>query len=91
MERKGKQERELQVIERIEPRPRVSELSYSQQRLWFLDKLIEGRAIYNMPMALLLQGHLDRDALRRAFEEVGRRHEILSVAACFRKRLGSLS
>lgn len=52
-------------------------LSSSQQRLWFLDRLQPGSASYVIPFALRLRGELDREALRRAFEEIVRRHEVL--------------
>ena len=51
-------------------------LSFAQQRLWFLDQLGAGEA-YNMPLVLRLEGTLDVEALRRAFEEIVRRHEAL--------------
>ena len=52
-------------------------LSFSQQRLWFLDKLQPGSALYNIPVVLRLKGRLDRAVLRRAVEEVVARHESL--------------
>jgi amino acid adenylation domain-containing protein len=52
-------------------------LSFAQQRLWFLDRLEPGRATYNLPFALRLEGALDVDALERSFREMVRRHEIL--------------
>ena len=51
-------------------------LSFAQQRLWFLDQMGTAQA-YNMPLALRLKGNLDREALRRAFEEIVKRHEAL--------------
>lgn len=51
--------------------------SFAQQRLWLLDRLYPGEAVYNEPQALRLRGPLDRDALRRALNEVVRRHEAL--------------
>ena len=68
---------------RIEPLPReelrdgVLDLSFSQQRLWFLDSLDPGRATYNIPLSLHLQGELDVAALAAALSEVVRRHEAL--------------
>ncbi|RKG69792.1 non-ribosomal peptide synthetase, partial [Corallococcus exercitus] len=55
------------------PRP----LSFAQQRLWLLDQLQPGDASYNLPTALQLSGHLDVEALRRAFESLVQRHEAL--------------
>ncbi|HVT15727.1 MAG TPA: amino acid adenylation domain-containing protein, partial [Thermoanaerobaculia bacterium] len=52
-------------------------LSFSQQRLWFLDRLTPGASVYNMPAAVRLTGLLDTAALARACTEVERRHEVL--------------
>jgi amino acid adenylation domain-containing protein len=52
-------------------------LSFPQQRLWFLDRLQPGRAVYNVPIALRLDGPLDPAALERSLGEVVRRHEPL--------------
>jgi acyl carrier protein/NRPS condensation-like uncharacterized protein len=62
----------------IVPTSRQDELplSFAQQRLWFLDQMGSGVA-YNMPLSLRLKGNLNREALRRAIEEIVRRHEAL--------------
>ncbi|HYX24727.1 MAG TPA: amino acid adenylation domain-containing protein, partial [Thermoanaerobaculia bacterium] len=52
-------------------------LSFAQRRLWFLHRLSPWSASYNVPAALRLSGRLDPEALRRSFEEVARRHEVL--------------
>ena len=52
-------------------------LSFAQQRLWFLDQLMPGSAMYNVPMALRLVGHLNVAALARTLSEIVRRHEAL--------------
>jgi amino acid adenylation domain-containing protein len=64
---------------RIEPVPRGGDLplSFSQQRLWFLDRLEPGTATYNIPLALHFAGGLDVPALAAALGEVARRHETL--------------
>src|SRR5688572_28795097 len=52
-------------------------LSFAQQRLWFLDQLEPGIAVYNVIEALHLNGLLDVEALERSFGEIVRRHEVL--------------
>ncbi|MEA2695447.1 MAG: hypothetical protein QOJ16_4834, partial [Acidobacteriota bacterium] len=52
-------------------------LSFSQQRLWFIDRLEPGSAAYNLTDALRLQGRLDRSLLERVVAEIVRRHEVL--------------
>ncbi|MGE0127956.1 MAG: amino acid adenylation domain-containing protein [Blastocatellales bacterium] len=63
----------------ITPVPRDQELplSFSQQRLWFLDQLEPGSSFYNVPAPARLTGKLDVAALRQAISEVIRRHEVL--------------
>jgi len=52
-------------------------LSFSQERLWFLDRLEQGSSAYNMPIAVRVQGKLDRAALDSTITEIFRRHEVL--------------
>ena len=52
-------------------------LSFTQERMWFLDQLEPGLTAYNVPGAVFLDGHLDVKALEEAFGEILRRHEIL--------------
>ncbi|GAB7184178.1 amino acid adenylation domain-containing protein [Kitasatospora sp. Ki12] len=52
-------------------------LSLAQQRLWFLSRLGEFRAGYNMPRVLRISGPLDRAALTAALGDVVRRHAAL--------------
>ncbi|NLG49703.1 MAG: amino acid adenylation domain-containing protein, partial [Chloroflexi bacterium] len=63
----------------IQPAPRDGQaaLSYAQQRLWFLDQLEPGSAMYNIPTAVRLRGALDVAALERSLNEIVRRHEVL--------------
>ncbi|MES2740501.1 MAG: amino acid adenylation domain-containing protein [Pseudomonadota bacterium] len=55
-------------------------LSFAQQRLWFLEQLAPGGGALNLPFALRLTGKLDAEALRRAFESLVARHEVLRTA-----------
>ncbi len=53
-------------------------VSFAQQRLWFLDRLEEGEsAVYNMPTALQLSGHLKIDAFKLALQWLMDRHDTL--------------
>ncbi|HEV7517347.1 MAG TPA: condensation domain-containing protein, partial [Thermoanaerobaculia bacterium] len=52
-------------------------LSFSQERLWFLDQLEPGRATYNVPAAVVLRGALKVAALAASLGEIVRRHEVL--------------
>jgi len=52
-------------------------LSFTQQRLWFLDQLEPGLSIYNIPMPMRVSGPLRTHALERALNEILRRHEVL--------------
>ncbi|MBB5857515.1 non-ribosomal peptide synthase/polyketide synthase [Amycolatopsis umgeniensis] len=52
-------------------------LSFSQQRLWFLDEFEPGGSEYLSPTALLLRGELDVDALNRTLDFLVARHESL--------------
>ncbi|MBO0797389.1 MAG: amino acid adenylation domain-containing protein, partial [Blastocatellia bacterium] len=61
-------------------------LSYTQQRLWFLDQLEPGSSAYNIPAAVRLTGALDAEAFARSFNEIVRRHE--SLRATFVARNG---
>lgn len=63
-------------IERAAPGDRA-QLSFSQQRFWFLDQLEGTSPAYNMPLAAWLDGPLDRTALQRSLDEIVRRHEVL--------------
>jgi acyl carrier protein len=52
-------------------------LSYSQQRLWFLDQLSSGSTAYHIPLGMRLRGELNVGVLEQSIGEVIRRHEIL--------------
>jgi amino acid adenylation domain-containing protein len=55
------------------PRP----LSNAQERLFLLDQIAPGLGLYNAPTLVRVRATLDEARLRRAFEAVVARHEIL--------------
>ena len=63
----------LRPVERGGPLP----MSFSQQRLWFLDQLETGSAFYNMSFAVRLEGRVDAAALAAALRALVSRHEVL--------------
>jgi hypothetical protein len=55
----------------------VFPLSYAQQRLWLLDRLLPTGSVYNVPKVYRVSGVLKVDALRSALDELVERHESL--------------
>jgi amino acid adenylation domain-containing protein len=74
----------------VEPAPRDQDppMSYAQQRLWFLDRLVPGSAFYNLHEVYKVAGPLDARALEAALGEVVKRHEILRTT--FAEKAGRL-
>ncbi|HST60355.1 MAG TPA: amino acid adenylation domain-containing protein [Longimicrobium sp.] len=64
------------LLEKI-GRTRTAPTSFAQERLWFIDRLDPGSAVYNVPVAWRLEGALDEAALERSLGEIVRRHEAL--------------
>jgi amino acid adenylation domain-containing protein len=58
------------------PRDRPLPLSFPQERIWFLNQLVENNLAYNFQMTLWFQGELDFPALEGSLTEMVRRHEI---------------
>lgn len=52
-------------------------LSFSQQRLWFIEQLEPGNPAYNMVSAIRITGRADTAALAASLNEIVRRHESL--------------
>jgi amino acid adenylation domain-containing protein len=52
-------------------------LSRSQRRLWFLNQLDPANAVYNITIALTIDGPLKRDVLERTLKALVERHESL--------------
>ncbi len=61
----------------VADRTRDLPLSFSQERLWFLNQLDPTNPFYNIPAAVRIRGPLDVTALRHSLEAILRRHEVL--------------
>jgi amino acid adenylation domain-containing protein len=61
----------------VVPRSQRIQASPAQGRLLFLDEFFPGLAVYNLPVALRLEGTFDRGAWTSSLSEIVRRHEIL--------------
>ena len=66
----------LPPVEVLHPRPERIPLSFSQERLWFIDKL-EGSVHYHVPAVLRLKGKLNKEALANSLQTIVSRHEVL--------------
>ncbi|GAA3670614.1 hypothetical protein GCM10022267_66800 [Lentzea roselyniae] len=64
-------------VPRLSPQPEQAPLSFSQQRLWFLDEFAPGTAEYNILSAVRLRGELRVDVLTEALATLAGRHEAL--------------
>jgi amino acid adenylation domain-containing protein len=84
----ARQEEQKRLAPPLQPVTRDGELplSFAQQRLWFLDQLEPGSPMYNIPLALRIEGPLEVTVLEESMSEVVRRHEILR--STFRSDLG---
>jgi len=82
--RTGPDERRAELAMRL--RRRITErdhpLSYPQQRLWFLDQLDPGNAVYVIPLTYEIRGDVDVAALGAAVTGLVHRHQVLRT--CFR-------
>lgn len=52
-------------------------LSFSQRRLWFIDKLQQDSSEYNIPIAFNVKGHLNITLVEKTLNDVIKRHQIL--------------
>lgn len=53
------------------------QMSFAQQRLWFIEQLHPDSFTYNEPFAAHLVGFLNVDVLKQSINEIVRRHEVL--------------
>ncbi len=73
------------AIPRAVAREGLAPLSFAQQRLWFIDQLEPGSPLYNIPVALRVEGRLDSAVLAHCLGEIVRRHEALRTVFTVRQ------
>src|SRR5437660_2417651 len=66
-----------QMLKKESREKSVYPLSFAQQRLWVLDRLIPGDPSYNMSVVVHLQGRCHPAVLQKSLEAIVQRHEIL--------------
>jgi hypothetical protein len=76
LKKKGISAPRVQQITRRAERGRGC-LSFSQERLWFLNQLDADNPSYNLSTSIRLTGHLSVNVLEQTLNEIIRRHEIL--------------
>ncbi|MEV4118622.1 amino acid adenylation domain-containing protein [Micromonospora sp. NPDC049645] len=64
-------------LTRVADRPERLPLSFSQQRLWFMNEYDGPSPLFNVPFAWRLRGGLDAEVLAAALRDVVGRHEAL--------------
>ncbi|MCP4661094.1 MAG: amino acid adenylation domain-containing protein, partial [bacterium] len=89
--------RELLAVPNIRPRDRMRfgggpggeplPPSFSQERLWLLDRLEPGSTAYHLPFPARIEGELEVAVLESCLNEVVRRHESLRTAFATRDGL----
>jgi amino acid adenylation domain-containing protein len=62
------------------PRDQPLPLSFSQERLWFLDRLQPGNPAFNVPQVVRIRGALDVGRFQASLELLCRRHESLRTS-----------
>ena len=50
--------------------------SFAQERLWFLDQMMPGSPVFNVPIAVRLSSAIDFEVLQKSVNEIVRRHEV---------------
>ena len=55
----------------------LTDASFAQRRLWFIDRLEPGNPAYHIPVVVRLRGAIEPNALERCINEIVSRHESL--------------
>src|SRR4029453_957449 len=55
----------------------LPQLSFGQERVWFLDQLMPGSPVFNIPIAVRLSTPISLAVLEQSLNEIVRRHDAL--------------
>ena len=72
----------LDVIPKRNQNITVLPLSFTQQRLWLIDRMKGSSTEYNMPIKLRIKGHFDVERAQSAIVKIIERHETLRTIFC---------
>jgi amino acid adenylation domain-containing protein len=75
--RGGSRELTAPPLTRVERLPGGAPVSFAQHRLWFMDQLLPGSPLYNIPTSFRMRGGLNVYAAARTMGEIVRRQESL--------------
>lgn len=84
LSREAKRELLAQLLRERSSEEPIYPLSYGQRALWLLNQVAPESAAYNVALSATIRSPLDVAALRRAFEALLQRHEVLR--STFEKR-----
>lgn len=73
------EENEKTLVSAIRPQQKQSyyPVSHAQKRLWVIDKLDKSKNAYNIPIAVILTGNLNRKVLEQSLQKIVENHESL--------------
>ena len=76
--------RQVDRIEHVEGR-RTGPLTFSEERLMFMENLVYGVSSFNLPVPIKLIGEVDSVVFERCLQEIVDRHEILRTTFVMQK------
>jgi len=74
------QAKQTSLIGRYDRTEEEAPLSFAQERLWFIEQLQPGSALYHIKLRASFKGYLNVVALEMTLNEIVRRHEVLRTS-----------
>jgi amino acid adenylation domain-containing protein len=63
-----------------EPEEALAPCTSAQERLWFIEQMVDGSGVYNLPLSVRLRGGIDTDVLDRSLQDLIDRHAALRTS-----------